>query len=233
MPVIKSPGYETAKATVLSSSTAALAREQVATGIKNAEGFIDAAATGKPFVTPRGTLYVTDELVSKTIAGIDASFCRFRQLGNPTWNPQVEERKYADVHVRILSDCPFRREFRDLTVESGKKTRVTMLSYAISEKDQLGVDFLAVDGQFAIREVSMAHIARAALREMGINGIEPITSNWRGAGSSGSSGHRRFNTCQQSRKCQYLLGFSHFSYRHSVVGLHAPVNSNPLGGSLG
>jgi hypothetical protein len=187
--VIKSPGYETAKATILSSSTAALAREQVATGIKNAEGFINAAATGKPFVTPRGALYVTDELVSKTIAGIDASFCRIRQLSNPTtWNPQVEERKYADVHVRILSDCPFRREFRDLAVESGKKARMTMLFYAISEKDQLGVSFAAVEGQFAAPEISVADIARTALSGMGIVDIQPITSRWRGRVSSEASG---------------------------------------------
>jgi hypothetical protein len=186
--VIKSPGYEAAKATVLSSSTAALAREQVATGIRNAEGFMDAAATRKPFVTARGTVYVTDELVSQTVAGIEASFCRLQQLGNPTWNPKVEERKYADVHVRILSDCPFRREFRDLAVESGKKVRLTMLSYVISEKDQLSVSFIAVAGLFAVPEESVARIAQAALREVGIVDVKPIMSRWRGRVSSEAFG---------------------------------------------
>jgi hypothetical protein len=185
--VIKSPGYETAKSTVLSSSTAALAREQVATGIKNAEGLIDAAATGKPFVTARGTFYVTDELVSQTIAGLEASFCRFQQLADPTWNRKVEERKYVDVHVRILSDCPFRREFHDIAVD-GKKVRVSELAYAISDKDQLGVTFAAVEGQFSSPEQSVARIAQAALRGMGIIEAKPMTSRWRGRVSSEAVG---------------------------------------------
>jgi hypothetical protein len=185
--VIKTPGYEAAKATVLSSSTFAPAREQLATGINNAEGLIDAAATRMPFVTPRGTIYVTDESVTNTISGIDASFCRLRKLSNPTWDPKVEEREYADAHVRILSDCPFRRESRDLAGESGKKVRTAMLSYAISEKDQLSLSFAAV-GRFAVPEESVARIAQAALREVGIVGASPLNSLWRGRVSSQASG---------------------------------------------
>jgi hypothetical protein len=184
--VIKSPGYEAAKATVLSSSMAALAREQVETGIKNAEGLMDAAATGKPFVTARGTLYVTDELVSQTVAGLEASFCRFQQLANPTWSSNVEERKYADVHVRILSDCPFRRKFSDLTFESGQKARATTLSYAISEKDQLGVTFIAA-GLFAVPEESVARVARGTLSGMGIVEVKNRSSP-AGAGRVSSEG---------------------------------------------
>ena len=231
--VIKSPDYESAKANVLSSSMAALAREQVATGIKNAEGFIDAAATGKPFVTPRGTLYVTDELVSKTIAGIDASFCRIKQLSNSTWNPHVEERKYADVHVRILSDCPFRREFRDLSVESGKKARMTMLFYAISEKDQLAVSFAAVEGQFAAPEVSVAQIARTALSGMGIVNIQPITSRWRGRVSSEASGTTTSSQGSVYASVRVIEAREHFgAWTFMAVSLRSLVDANTRRDSL-
>ena len=106
--VIKSPGYEAAKADILASPTAELLREQNAAGINSAERLISAAANKVArLVTPKGTLYITDELVAQTIAGLDASICRMKQLVNPSWAPKIEETRYADVYVRIFPDRPF------------------------------------------------------------------------------------------------------------------------------
>ena len=178
--VIKSPGYEAAKADILASPTAELLREENAAGINSAERLISAAANKSPLVTPKGTLYITDELVAQTIAGLDASICRMKQLVNPSWAPKIEETRYADVYVRILSDCPFRREYQDIAVESGRKSRMAMFLYTISMKDQLAVEFIPIGGQFAVPQQSVVHLAQSALNAMGIVDAKPGISEWRG-----------------------------------------------------
>ncbi len=186
--VTKSPDYESAKARILSSSTSVLLQEQNATAIKNAESLMDAAANKSVFVTPRGKVYITYELVSKTISGLESSLCRARQLANPNWNPKVEETKYSDAHVRILSDCPFRIEYQDVSAETGKKTRITMLLYAASPTNRLAVEFISTGAQFAVPQESIEHMALSALTGMGIVGVNPINSQWRGRASSEASG---------------------------------------------
>jgi hypothetical protein len=186
--VIRSPKYDAAKTSMLASPASAMLREQNATGIKNAESLMNAAANKSPVVTPGGTFYVTDELVGQTVAGLEAAHCRWQQLVNPSWEPKVEETKYSDAHVRILSECPFRREYRDITTESGKKARMTILFYAASQNNQLAVEFMATGGQFAVPQQSVAHIAQSALNAMGIVDVKPIISQWRGRTSSEASG---------------------------------------------
>lgn len=186
--VIKSPNYDAAKARMLASPSSTMLQEQNATGIKNAERLMNAAANKSPVVIPSGTFYVTNEIVRRTLAGLEAAHCRWQMLVNPKWEPKVEETKYADAHVRILSECPFRREYQDVTIEFGKKARLIMLFYAASQNNQLAVEFMATGTQFAVPQQSVAHIAQAALNGMGLVDVKPIISRWRGRTSAEASG---------------------------------------------
>jgi hypothetical protein len=186
--VTKSPEYEAAKGRLLSSSTATFLKDQNATAIQHAEGLMEAAANKTALETPRGKFYVTYEVVSQTISGLEASRCRAQKLANPEWTSKVEETKYPDAHVHILSDCPFRIEYKDISIDSGKKARLTMLFYTASANNQLAVEFISAGSQFAVPQESVERIALSGLSGMGIVGAKAINSQWRGRIASEASG---------------------------------------------
>ena len=111
--IVKTRDYEIAKKEILESQVLSAARTQVERGVADAEGMIKAAATNALFQSARGPLYVTQEMVDQVLAGLDASLSRFRQLMNPQWERKLEERRYPEAHVKILSDTLFSVERED------------------------------------------------------------------------------------------------------------------------
>jgi len=186
--IVRTPNYEKAKSAVLASSTIPQYRQQSEAGVRNADAMIEAAATGKPMVSQRGTFYVTEELVERVLTGLDGSIHRFRRLTNPVWSAKVEEYPFPDVHVRILWDGPFRKEVSDMKVENGRTAKLVMLSHQVSEKDYVQIGFVGMQGRWTDPENAASRTASSSLKAMGISGVSPLTSRWRSRVSAEASG---------------------------------------------
>lgn len=178
--VTKTTGYEKAKEDVLSVMEASQYRSGVETSIRDAEELIKAAATGKPVKSPRGTFYVTEEMVEQILAGLEGAFHRFQRLNNPVWTTKVEEREYPDVHLRILWDGPFQRKTNDITLENGQSGRLTMLSYRISEKESVQIGFIRTQGRLVDPEMAAIRVVKSSLKGIGIVDVRPVATRWRG-----------------------------------------------------
>lgn len=178
--VVKTPEYEAAKAAMLASSPVPQYRQSAEAGARNAEAMIEAAATGKPMVSQKGTFYVTEEMVDRVLTGLDGSIHRFSRLMNPTWSSKVEERAFPDVHVRILWDGPFRKEAEEMKVEGGAPAKLTMLSHQLSEKEYVQIGFVRMRGRWTDPEGAAMRVVSSSLKSMGVNGVKPAASRWRG-----------------------------------------------------
>ena len=166
--VAKTTNYERMKAAMMTASSLPGYPEQTDTAVMNAERMIEAAASGQPFASDRGTFYVTEELVDGVLAGLEGSLHRFQRLANPIWIMDVDERRYADAHVRILWDGPFNREIDEITLEGGRRGTIRMLQSRLSEREFVQLGFTQFEGQWAEPEAAAINVARAALEAMGV-----------------------------------------------------------------
>ena len=76
--VVKTEEYESAKKEVLESQILLLERRKVKRGVAHAEGMIEAAAKNALVQSPKGAIFVTQEMVDQVLAGMDGSLSRFR-----------------------------------------------------------------------------------------------------------------------------------------------------------
>lgn len=187
--VVKTPGYEDAKRAVLSASSLPQYVGQARTGVANAEGMIKAAADGAPFQTPRGTIYITPEMVDQVLNGLEGSVARFRILTTPEWAPQVRENRYPEAHVAILSAVPFAVERKTITVENGRSGNTVMLNNTVSETEFVGVHYTHHGAVFADPKGAVIRIAKGGIAGAGAHPISAIMGDtWRGLNSAKGSG---------------------------------------------
>ena len=189
--VVKTPGYMAAKEAALSVSQLRQFKQQAQKAADNAEGMIRAAAEGKPFYTPRGPMYITPELVSQVLAGLDGSVARFRRLTNPDWQASVSEYRYPDAHVAILSSIPFSAEKQSLTLENRRTVRATTLTNRLNETDYVGVTFSDYGGVWSDPDGAVIRTAKATLKGIGAESPSVSSSLWRGRRSAFGSGLAR------------------------------------------
>jgi hypothetical protein len=179
--VVKTPGYDAAKAEVLSAFDGTGSKQNAASKLANGERMIEAAAKGQPIETPNGPAYLTPELVDQVLAGMDGSLARAAKLLNPVWEDKPVEHLYPDAHVKILWDGEFAKEVQYQTGADGRKFKIVSLLTQLSEEKTIGINFLEQDTGAADFERDIIRVARGTLRGMGID--EPtsvIGSTWRG-----------------------------------------------------
>jgi hypothetical protein len=173
--VVKTPDYEDAKRAVMSSDIGA----QSASGIQDAEGMLQAAASKSAFNSARGQIYLSADMIERALSGIDGSFCRLSRLFDPEWKDQATEYKYPAAHVAILNDCPLTVEQSQITTDQGITTKMVSLSYGLSAHDRIGVTFTPLRGPWLDPVASLTNACRAALSNMGIPDTHPVVTSWR------------------------------------------------------
>ena len=181
--VVKTPDYEDAKRALMSDIGA-----QSASGIQNAEGMLQAAASKSAFNTARGQIYLSADMIERTLSGIEGSSCRIRRLFDPEWKDQATEYKYPAAHVAILNDCPLTVEQSQITTEQGITANMVSLSYGVSAHDRIGVTFTALRGQRLDPVASLTNAARVTLAGMGIPDTHPAVMTWRDHKTAVASG---------------------------------------------
>jgi len=188
--VVKTADYEDAKRAVLG---APLLGAQSGTAIQNAEGMFQAAASKSAFSTVRGPMYLSADMIERTLSGIEGSFCRVRRLGEPDWNDRATEYKYPAAHVNILNDCPLTVEQSQITTEQGITAKMVTLAYGISDHARIQIVFTPLRGRWLDPVVSLAKIARSTLAGMGITETQPVATTWRDHNTATASGSARLS----------------------------------------
>ena len=162
------------------------AKQQTQQSIRNAEKMIRAAATKSPFQSTRGTFYITHELVDRVLAGLDGSFSRANQLINPRWGQALQEYKYPEAHVAILSSTPFSVEKKTISAHGGRSVEMTMLTNTVDDNSMVLMSFYStpktVDGDSILR------IAKSTIAGSGASPSGAYSTNWREKTSALSSG---------------------------------------------
>ncbi len=188
--VVKTAEYEDAKRALLADP---FLGPQSGRAIQNAEGMFQAAANKSAFSavgTPMvGTpMYLSADMIERTLSGIEGSFCRMRRLTEPEWNDQTTEFKYPTAHVNILNDCPLTMDQSQITTEQGVSAKTVMLSYGVSAQERFQISFTSLRGGWVDPIASLTNVARAALVGMGIHDTHPLVTTWRDHKTATSGG---------------------------------------------
>lgn len=185
--VVKTAEYEDAKRAVLTDT---LLGPRSGTAIQNAEGMFQAAASKSAFNTVRGPMYLSADMIERTLSGIEGSFCRVRRLSEPEWKDQAIEYKYPAAHVNVLNDCPFAVEQSQVTTEQGS-TKMIMLAYGVTDHSRVQIAFIPLKGRWLDPVASLIRAARSSLTAMGITEPQPIVTAWHGRQTATVSGSAR------------------------------------------
>ncbi|WP_346892385.1 hypothetical protein [uncultured Roseibium sp.] len=178
--VVKTPGYEAAKAETLSAFDGTGSKQKAAAAVANGERMLAAVAKGLPIESPDGPAYITPELVDQVLAGMDGSLARAARLMNPVWEDKLVEHVFPDVHVKILWDGEFIKDIRHQTAADGGRIDVTTLLHQFSEDETISVVFLDHGRKLTDPEADTMKVARSALTGMGVDELTFLTgSKWR------------------------------------------------------
>jgi len=182
--IIKTPNFEKAKKNMLAASNLPTYQEGARNGILQADKMLKAAANSTPVYSTRGTFYVTEELVTQVLNGLEASLERMKILGNPVWGPKLKEYIYQDVHVKILSTEPFIKEENTIELENGQKLRVITRTNLIDDSRLKGVSFTKLNFRWADPNGAVIRTAKSTLE--GVGASNPIVAGelWRGEKSA-------------------------------------------------
>lgn len=192
--ISKTDDYEAAKRAIMDIAIPSN-QAQLQAAVKNMEGMIAAAASGSVFQTPKGPMYVTSEMTTQVLGGLDASLSRLRRLLSVTWAPQAVEHRYLDAHVAVLSPDPFNVEYTTEKVENGRILKTVHLTQQLSSSEHIGIAFAHIGAVWKDSQSGILASARGAIRKSGATQNGPITTaQWRGrlsatiGGSTNSSG---------------------------------------------
>lgn len=186
--VVKTIGLDQAKQNVMNVSQNPVYVREARKNISKVAVMLTAAANGTPYQTSQGPMYITPELVNQVLAGLDGSIARFQRLLQPKWKQEIKEYRYEDAHVAILSDVPFSIVEQNLTVENGKKVKLTMLTNQLNETDYVAISFNEFDGVLEEPDSVVIRMVNGTIKGAGASPMLVSSSKWRGERSATGTG---------------------------------------------
>ena len=189
--VIKTPGYVAAVRALRSATTNAEFQDGIGKAISSAEGLLTVAAAGQPLQTPEGPVFITEDLVSQVLSGIEASEFRGKKLFSPVWDGRYVRFDYPDVRVSVLAVTPYTLEWKDLATPETGSIKMIMLSQRRGAVAWAAISYLQTKGRFENPLRSLTSIARAGIEGSGAAGRPPVFSKWRGMDSTTATGSAR------------------------------------------
>ena len=176
--IVTSPNYRDVKSRVLSSKVvpAKINKRNIA----HAEGLMISAAQKTPFELPQGPIFITPELVSQVLGGLEGSFSRFRRLISPEWAVKLQQRSYDDIGISLLSIDPFNIEHQEVETENGVSVKLVTLTSRLDDLEYLTVTFMEYEPRLVINQERLFSIAKGALNGVGAQPISVIGESWRG-----------------------------------------------------
>jgi hypothetical protein len=183
--VTRTPDYEQAKSGLLSAGTGP---KESSSGIDEAERMFVAVANKAAYQSRQGPMYLNEEHVQKVLGGLDSAVCRLRRLTDSDWSTKKQEFRYANAHLKILSECPMPIEFGEVTTDDGTKVKMAMLSMYVSENEYISISFTPLKGKWTDPNGSLIRAAQTSLSSFGVQGAPATVQDWRGMKAASASG---------------------------------------------
>ena len=193
--VVRSPGLASAVRATLKASDIPSYRAASQQSMKSVDRILSAAADGTPLVTGSGPIFINEDLIAATLAGIEGGTRRSEILFSPEWKAPLELYRYADVHISTLSPWAFVPETREVTIPGGRKGTLRSLSRTISESRAVSISFAdfsnapaGQQGYWSDPSGTAIRNVHASLEAVGARGRPPYGEIWRGLISATGSG---------------------------------------------
>ena len=195
--VIRSDGLDSAIEASLTASDIPTYRAKAQEGVNNVDPILIAAAMGTPLQTPYGPVFINEDMISQTLAGIEGGVRRTKLLLNSNWDPSLQHYQHPDLHISLLSAWPFTPSKSTVTLPNGIISDFHKLEQTISENQWASIGFAdyaqAIQtGRVGLSDptASVLKNAQAGLRAVGATpASSPRAELGRGYESAETSGH--------------------------------------------
>lgn len=189
--VVRTPGYIAALNAARRATTNPGFQDGIEKATVSAERLFSAAATGQPLQMPEGPTFITEDLISQVLSGIEASEFRAKKLAAPTWDGGLVRFEYPELHVSVLAVTPYTLEWKDIAMPETGHLEMAMLSQRRGQAAHVFIGFLQTQGRYRDPVRSLTSNARAAIEGSGAIGRPPVFSKWRGMDSATAAGSAR------------------------------------------
>jgi hypothetical protein len=187
--IVRTERYILAQKAALNASANSGYQFKIRESLASGERLIAAAANGTPIDTPDGKTFITSDLIERVLSGIKASEFRIAKLVAPTWNDQLVEFRYPEVHASILAQSPFVIERTKIRISEGREVEMAMISRRHNKASHQMIGFSATGGIFLDPSKAVISIARAGISGAGATAIMHVASaDWRGRTSATAMG---------------------------------------------
>ncbi|AXK44035.1 hypothetical protein [Erythrobacter aureus] len=194
--VVRSENLDAAIEASLSASDIPSYREKAQESVASVDRILTAAAEGTPLQTAYGPMFINEDIIATTLAGIKGGTRRTELLFNPVWDPSPRLYKYPNAHVSILAPWALTPVSNTITLENGMVSDFHRLEQTVSDKQWAHVGFGDYShgiqtGKVDLSDPSTAVLknVRAGLKGVGATAISiPSAHKWRGYVSAEVSG---------------------------------------------
>lgn len=145
-----------------------------------------AAAYRTPLQTPAGPVFINEDMIETTLAGIEAGTRRMEILVNPVWDVPLKQYRYPKAHVSVLAPWPFAIEQGDLTAPNGVQGTMYTLTTILSDKRMQFISFGDFSAGHKGQQLSWPDPQGTAIRNVkatldaiGAAGRPPYGTSWR------------------------------------------------------
>lgn len=189
--VVRTPGYVAAVEALRNVSANARFQDGVERSIIATERLLAAAAAGQPFELPDGPTFITEEVITEVLSGLDASEFRAKKLMAPVWDGTLVQFDYPEAHVSVLAISPYTLEWTDFETPETNPGKLAMLSQRRGPVTWGIISYLQTGARYSDARSSLTSIVRAGIESMGAIGRPPAFSKWRGMDSAAATGSAR------------------------------------------
>lgn len=194
--VIRSEGLDPAIKASFAVSSIPSYRRQIEQAAENTDRILNAAADGTPFDGPEGPIFINEDMIAASLAGIEGGIDRLRLLLNPTWEPSLRYYKHPEAHVSVLAAWPFTPSRSTVTLTTGMISDFYKLEQTVSDSQSQLIAFADYSQGIRLSQVDLSNPTVAVLKniEAGLKGAgaKPLSvslaEEWRGYVSARGSG---------------------------------------------
>ncbi len=195
--VIRSEGLDRAIEETQGASDIPTYQEKVRSSSRSVDQILSAAANGTPLETANGPIFINDEVISETLAGIEGGARRTEMLLDAEWDPKPQLYNHPDLHISLLADWPYTPSKSTVTLVNGIVSDFWKLEQTVSDTQWVMIGFADYDQAIRTSRIDLSDPDAMVLKNA-VGGLKaigataasvPRAETWRGYHSAEASGH--------------------------------------------
>jgi len=195
--VVRSEGLDPAIQLAMRASSLPSYRNKMQESVYDIDRILTAAADGTPLQTKEGPIFVNEDMIAATLAGIEGGTDRFKILIDPTWNPSLRYFEHPKLHISVLAPWPFTPSKSVVTLATGMVSDFYKLEQSVSDSQFKFIGFASYSEGIRLSKVDLSDPTKSVLKnvESGLKAVGatpatiPRAEVWRGRVSAEGSGY--------------------------------------------